>query len=159
MLSFQEKEQTSKTMPKVLKAVIRYRDNEYGAFEVTSVLGYVRRTFPGVIICLDDLAWKDFNWFEQMKLEQGGEGCDGAMGVAMRDGIRRGPRYRFRFQATSGEIIFGWAGRDTVGFQAEEDFSPELEHTLLKFLESLTLGETELDCYEWTRSQNPAAND
>ena len=129
-------------MPKVLKAVIRYRDNEYGAFEVRSVLGHIHRTFPGVIICLDHEAWRAYNWYEE---NHPPEKAFGALKVAMRDGIRRGPRYRFRFQAESGEIIFGYAGRDVVVFLAEEGFPPDLEQAIRMFLESLKLGQPEIE--------------
>ncbi len=106
-------------MTSSLAATIRYRDNEFGGFEIFSVLDAVYRTFPHIIVCLDGIAWKDFRWFEEQHLQSGGKGCWGAMKIAMRDGIRRGPRNRFRFQAESGEIIFGWAGRDTVGFESD----------------------------------------
>ncbi len=105
-----------------------------------SVLGHVLRTFPGSIICLDDRAWRDYNWFAEVQQQTEGKKYPRAMKIAMRDGIRRGPRYRFRFPTKAGEIIFGWAGRDTVGFRSEEDFSPEMGAKIRTFLESLQLG-------------------
>lgn len=107
-------------------------------FDPTIVIVRLRRAFPEVEVNPQDLAWRDYESFQQRGAVEGfGEGLQGAIRIAERDALRRGPLWTFRFPAPGRATIFGRAERYDVKIWSDEPIPEPLRSRFIEFLENL----------------------
>jgi hypothetical protein len=100
-------------------------------FDPTIVMIRMTEVIPEIIWCIEDRAWKRYDWFTEYAAGEG------AILVAERDAIRRGPIYSFRLRTGTSQTIQGHAERYAVTVRSEKRIPEPLRSRLLEFFHSL----------------------
>ena len=100
-------------------------------FDPSVVRWRLREAFPDARLDPKDYAWKDFEHFSSVNDQSG------AIDVAERDALRRGPIFRFSLPRENGPLVHGIVERYIVHIDSDEPFPPSIRAGFLAFLEQL----------------------
>lgn len=102
-----------------------------GCFDPWIVVARLKEAIPEVVVQPEDSAWRAYDWF------QAHGAVEGAIRIAERDAMRRGPIWSFEIPTTDGRMIRGHAERYVVEIGGEEPIPNDLKGRFLAFLETL----------------------
>jgi hypothetical protein len=129
---------------------IDFWDESIGAFEPAKVIRQVCRVFPQTEVDRTDhqevRLCRELEMWTQSNLQEATRETRESLIRQSKDLYRtNGPTYYFHVPFGSTFRVKGWARRLSVGFNVPDDLPKEFRNQLLRFLQSVRMGEPKLD--------------